>query len=326
MAIPSTVENSAAGILKFLGDTINLADKVWTPYAWQVSGAYATAYKNQQKILDDVKREKEAQRKADQATMAFFLSLLTVGVAGGIAGALARKALDDKDYQDAAKQVLQLAQRQAAAPLVDALSDDLSPDKPNAKVFAASDTDPSEYTARLFTGITTSVALLTKINYEVMYGENTDTVKYEGKSIKTRSGGVLSVEGLRCLTEAILDSSFIKDMPPTLSDKVLTRKASLALWIGWASARDVQYWKNEQLEQFDDCWEPVRKALILAGVPETICTLRPFRGYFPKPKDGLNFSGFIDWATGPNAIPVLFSTGLPRNAKGFEMVQKQMSM
>jgi hypothetical protein len=44
MSIPPTVPHTAAGYVEYLADSINLADKLWSHYAWAVSKAYATAY------------------------------------------------------------------------------------------------------------------------------------------------------------------------------------------------------------------------------------------------------------------------------------------
>ena len=56
MAIPSTVEATAAGYIGYLGSQINLAEKLWTHYAWVVSAAYAAAYELNKRVLDKVKQ------------------------------------------------------------------------------------------------------------------------------------------------------------------------------------------------------------------------------------------------------------------------------
>jgi hypothetical protein len=127
MSIPATVPNSAAGYIQFLADSINLADKLWSHYAWAVSKAYATAYKNNGDVLDHVK-VKQQQRKAEtEALMSFALSLLTVGVAGGVAGAIARKFAakrfdGSKVAEDVTKDVLKWSTQKATAPLISTVS------------------------------------------------------------------------------------------------------------------------------------------------------------------------------------------------------------
>src|SRR5439155_27377775 len=90
MAIPSTVEATAAGYIGYLGSQINLAEKLWTHYAWVVSAAYAAPYELNKRVLDKVEQAQEAQRRADHDRMAFALSLLTVAVEGAVACATAR--------------------------------------------------------------------------------------------------------------------------------------------------------------------------------------------------------------------------------------------
>jgi len=132
MAIPATVPNTAAGYIEYLSDTITLADKLWTHYGWAVSKAYATAFTKHQNILSKVKVTQQQRRAEDEALLSFALSLLTVGTAGGIAGALARtfaKKLDrSKVVEDVAKDVMKWSQQQAAGPLVKSVSAALSPD------------------------------------------------------------------------------------------------------------------------------------------------------------------------------------------------------
>ena len=119
MAIPGTVPNTAIGYLSYLKDSINRADKFWTHFAWAVSKGYATAYKNNQAILTGIKEAIEKRQKEEMENMSFFLSLLTVGVAGGVAGMIARKYLVDaagkdlKTAQDVAKKVLELRKRKS---------------------------------------------------------------------------------------------------------------------------------------------------------------------------------------------------------------------
>ena len=146
--------------------------------------------------------------------MSFFLSLLTVGVAGGVAGMIARKYVVDasgrdlKTAQDVVKKVLELAQKEIDAPLFDALKDHLSPDKGAGRdVFAPAKMSPEEYTSNLFKGITYNIALLTQIVYEAQYDPNLNNVNYEGTNIRLRSGGELSAVGAKLLTETILATS-----------------------------------------------------------------------------------------------------------------------
>jgi hypothetical protein len=119
----------------------------------------------------------------------------------------------------------------------------LSPDVASNDVFAPANTTPEEYTTGLQEGITWNVVFLTKLLYEAKWDPTKKSAKVEDKVITLKSGDQLTADGAKLLTETILDSSFMKEMPPLdLDVDTLTKKASLALWIGWALARDAKYW------------------------------------------------------------------------------------
>ena len=351
MPIPATVPQTVAGHLEFLGDQINLADKMWTHYAWAVSKAYATAYKKHMATLGHVKKALERQKQEDYNRMSFALSVLTVGVAGGVGGAVARFMYEkERNLQDAAKDVIKSAMQMRGA-----LIDSLSPDKVVADVFAPDDTTPEEYTTKLFEGITYNVALLTEIYNAVKWDRHLSGVTYDGQDIRLKSGGQLSLNEAKNLTQTIVDSSFMTEMPPLeVTSEALTPKALLSLWIGWALARDAKYWNvpstnaNEYygkgpMRGDDLCstppgfheqyyWEPVRHELATLGVPTPTITAKIImqdlgwgasQDYKEFP--GLYMWGFMQWATSPQAVGCLFDRSLPQNAKGFEKVKEQMS-
>jgi len=172
----------------------------------------------------------------------------------------------------------------------------------------------------------------------------------DGKTISLRSGDQLTADGAKRLTEAILDSSFMKTLPPLDVDvKSLTRKASLALWMGWAMSRDPKYWNpkdapilNETYEvgkgwvrvpigqafweQLD--WEPVRQAIIPLGALYQAVTMQfnmPVGQGKVQSKNGLYMWGFMEWSSSPQALERLFDGSTPKNTLGFEMVQKAQS-
>jgi hypothetical protein len=320
MAIPSTVPQTTAGYIDYLASRINLADKMWTHYGWVMSGAYADAYQQNKAVLGKVKGALERQSKEERASMSFALSVLTVGVAGGVGGALGRWLYEDRNFQDAAKDVVKTLVQQPSAMAIASLNPDRSGD-----VFAPSDTTPEQYTSHLFEGISYNVALLTKILDEVRWDPNSKDVAYNGSTLKLKSGGELSV----------------------------TRKASLALWIGWALARDAKYWAGGARTNYSDWgkrpplasdlgsmkdafweqynWEPVRQQLIALGVPQSEITASITMtdagwGGSNRPKEfpGLYMWGFMAWASSSHAATLLFDNSLPKNAKGFALAYKQM--
>ena len=339
---------TAKEYIEKLAASVNLADKLWTHYGWVTSQAYATAYKTNQNVLTGVKVAQEAHRKADEAAMSFLLSVLTVGVAGGVAGAVARSAAKafydgSKVAEDVKKDVLKwLLIQQAVGPLNKRLVEALNPAATASDVFVPSDITPEEYTASLFEGISYNIALLTWLLYEAQWEPTLNRVNYEGTKIQLRSGGELTVDGAKRLTEAVLSTSFMKEMPPLeISIPAMTRKASLALWIGWALSRDAKYWKkawdyppkvdmlgqrigsNLAWEQLD--WEPVRSALIGLGVPHAVITVDVIQDRKGLIARGLDMYAFMAWAAGPHSTALLFDDSIPRNAKGFEMVTQRKS-
>jgi hypothetical protein len=287
--------------------------------------------------------------------MSFTLSLLTVGVAGGIAGALARKFAaaafeGSKVAEDVTKDVLKWTMQQAATPLNHAVSKALSPDVASNDVFSPSDTTPEEYTTSLQEGITYNLAFLQTILFEAKWDPNKKSTTVDGKVIKLRSGGELTAGGAKLLAEAILDTSFMSGLPPLDVDiKTLTRKASLALWMGWALARDDKYWNPKDApivnqtytvgrgwanlpvgsafrEQLD--WEPVRQAIVHLGVMPQAVTMQsnmPVGQGKVQSKTGLYMWGFMDWSSSPLAMATLFDDSIPKNKEGFEMAQKAQS-
>jgi hypothetical protein len=351
MTIPANVPNTAAGYLEYLGDTITMIDRLWTHYGWAVSKAYADAYSKNQIALNKVKIKQEQQRARDEAFMTFALSLLTVGIAGGVAGALARKFAKQFDglkvVEDVTKDVMKWSQQQAAGPLVKTVSGALSPDVASSDVFAPADTTPDQYTTSVQEGISYNLALLQKILYEAKWDPTKKSTTVGDKVIPLRSGGELTADGARLLAEAITDSSFVSDPPPLDVDiKTLTRKASLALWMGWALARDAEYWNIQNApimnytydatrgwtplpvgpafwEQLT--WEPVRQAVIDVGGMYQAVTMQanmPVGGGQFQTQRGLYMRGFMEWAASPQALAQLFDGSIPQNKKGFEMVQK----
>lgn len=355
MTIPNSVPKTAAGYIEYLADNITLADKLWTHYGWATSNAYASAYRQNQLVLNAVKVKQQQRRAQDEAILSFALSLLTVGVAGGIAGAVARKFAakrydGSKVAEDVTKDVLKWTMQQGAAPVNHALSGALSPDVASNDVFSPSDTTPEEYTTSLHEGITYNLALLQKILFETKWDSAKKSTTVDGKTITLRSGDQLTAEGAKRLTEAILASSFMSVLPPLDVDvKGLTRKASLALWMGWAMSRDPKYWNpkdapilNETYEvgkgwvslpvgpafweQLD--WEPVRQAIIPLGVLYQAVTMQynmPVGQGKVQSQNGLYMWGFMEWSSSPQALEKLFDSATPKNTLGFEMVKKAQS-
>jgi hypothetical protein len=339
MAIPDAVPKTPQGYLKYLRDQVDRADKHWSHYGWAVSHAYATAYKNQVDQLRQVKNAIEARLEFEHDFVSFGLSLLTVGVAGGVAGIVARKMFDKgtkggEIMIDAVKQTLQRVQKATADEDIAAISPKATV---SADAFAPTGVTAEEYTTSLQEGITYYSALLSDILDAVEYDSGPQNVKVGDATVTLKTSGLkLTAADARRLTEAVLNSTYVKDLPPTEIKGVdLIPKASLALWIGWAYARDVQYWSKARItpynnsvydEQFD--WAPVQKNLISLGVPPDSITANGVEYLWmnrTRPITGLDMLGFLKWVASPASTALLFGGPLPKDAKGFEMVKGQMA-
>jgi hypothetical protein len=343
--IPDTVPPTAEGYLKYLDSQITRAREHWTHYGWALAAAYTAGYEQQLRTLKKVRREQDARRSAEHAFVNFCFSLLTVGVAGGVAGALARKVFTNAAGKknevaiDAMKQVLQRGQQQRVYdPVMEALN---PPDKTADDIFAPVGATPVGYTTKLQEGISAKTTLLVDILDQVQWSRTTSNVKIDDTVITLKSSGdKLTTADAKYLTEAILNSSFMKEMPDaTVNSDDLAAKAALALWIGWAYARDPHYWsvaKNQHPivgpqtntaaynEQFE--WEPARLDIAPLGVPTSYITVVGSESLWmnnSRPIKGLYMWGLMRWAASADAAEALLD-GLPTNTKGLEFVKSQM--
>ena len=70
-----------------LSQAVNTYKTKWEIFGNLAAANYAAAYQQQKSVLKKVRAALEAQKKDEEAMMTFALSLLTVGVAGALAGA-----------------------------------------------------------------------------------------------------------------------------------------------------------------------------------------------------------------------------------------------
>jgi hypothetical protein len=349
MSIPNTVHNTPEAIIKYLEDKANEANDLWTNYAATVANAYASAYKRQVDLLTNVKIVQQAQIQADHELVTYVLSMFTVGVAGAAAGYIARRLAEGVENEinnqmvaDGMKNVIQRAQQGPNPNDVLEMLDPY-PSGSSADVFAPTGVTPSEYWSGLVQGISYYKALLTIILNLVKYNRDPSSVpEFQGTSYKLKSSGDrLTLMDARALAEAILNTSFFTDPPPLgIDGNKLKTKAELALWIGWAYARDPEYWSKAMSpratpgrqcdaraydEQFG--WEDVRKELFVLGVPPSEITAYGTNyGWMGRtsPKTGLWMWGFMEWTTNPGALHTLFDKSLPKSSSGFERVKQRM--
>jgi hypothetical protein len=333
--------NTADAYLKFLADEIRRANDHWDHFGKAASAAYAKAYDSNGKVLQGVRSIKVARKAADDAMMSFVLSLLTVGVAGGVAGGLIAFP-KSRAAETAARDVVKLVIRGVGGELNDAVKA-LSPDKvPGNDVFAPADITPAEYMAKMLEGISYNKGLLEDILYEVNYNQDADRVVYPAGTtvLLSRSGnGQVTAGSAKLLAEVITGTSFFQYMPSmSVNSEALTPKARLALWIGWALNRDPDYWSDGE-QQFTENiiagpgggggsisrpsqatkeqpdWDLVRNDLLSLKVPvgPMTSTLRTTSWTGDTMRNGLYMWGFMEWAASSSALDMLLNDTVRTN-------------
>jgi hypothetical protein len=336
--IPANVlaANTTEGYLKYLADETRRANDHWDHFGKAVSAAYSQAYDANGKVLAlvrDIKLANAAKKAADEARMAWALSLLTVGVAGAAAGGLiviegSRAA--ETAARDMVKQVIKGVEGAAT----DAAFKALSPDRvPATSVFAPADMSPTTYMAKILEGISYNKGLLEDILHEVNYGTGDQVNVGQGTTvIVNRSGdGQITPGSAKLLAEVVTGTSFFQQMPPmSVSSDTLISKAQLALWVGWALTRDPEYWSKAE-QQFDEHiiagpgggggnlspasnatkeqpdWAPVLNALLALKVPGGLITSN-YNTYVwtgNQYRTGLYMWGFMEWAASTSALDLL---------------------
>lgn len=328
MPIPSYVERTPQKISDYVAREYSVATDAWELMAVKFTRAYKVASSLQESALQKVKARKIARAKADQAAFNFLLSILTVGVAGGVGGALARGIFADtqKNAIDAAKQIGQFAVQQPPA----ALRDLLDPVKAvRGDIFEPIGPDAFDYYLTLQDNILTQKNLLNIVFEQSPWGD---------------SSLAQSPDVSEKLADWFLDQPYFKDKPDALSidEKKLAKSMRLALWVAWAYVRDIEYWywewRNTKgyygnptrerdgdglLESFD--WDPVRLDLVPLGVPEFAITFKSETGApYHTPIFGFDVWGFCQWAASPEAPRVIFSE-LPTQRTGFPLSKDRVA-
>lgn len=301
------------GYLSYLGQKIDQCKTHWEHYGQAASKAYAAAWHSQDDVLTKVKKRIEDRMEAERAMLSFALSLVTVGVAGPLAGAavkigIAKGGIDMT--QEEIKEAVKWAEEKVKEPTkkgTEWLVKHFEP-APNEDVFKPAGISPDEYGPQLLEGIEGQVGIL----QDLLVG--------------LRESNRVTLQGAKALTENIVDRTFVRDMPGLeLTSDQLTPKAALALWMGWAwtAARDVDY--RQDVQYAYDMTPILDLALRPLGVPINLVSgkFSLSRTWGQNMKTVINMQGFVQWAGGPMASELLFR-GLPKNAEGFKQVQTQL--
>ncbi|MGA7995690.1 MAG: hypothetical protein WCA28_12375 [Bradyrhizobium sp.] len=332
MEIPPFVGNDPKAYLDHLLRQINRADARWTAYAAALSADYAHAFTAQSGVLTGIKKTLDAKKAFEHDRVTFALSLLTVGVGGALAGFVARSATKDKVWEDAIKDTLKAINKKQT----DNLGSVIAPKATvTANPFAPAGVTPTEYWSRMVYGF----AKLKTSLQDFQDGLNQQPpfnlhLVLPDLDLLYINPNPLNTTETKLVADEILATRYFADCPePEYPPGKFLRNVSLALWIGWAYQRDVKYWKlqhdltnayypdNEQVD-----WDRLRPELLGLGVSaQNITPAYAVPDYFRNRVDGLDMWGFFRWVAGPASRVALFD-GLPRNAEGFEQVDKQMNM
>jgi hypothetical protein len=356
---PYTGEQTAAGYMTYLHRQCGQVERMWTSYGWTMSQSYTAAYEKMAGKLRGVQQELLLQAQAERENMAFALSLITIGIGGVIAGKLARTASSevrstleavqkaakdnpwmksageaaknalaaqpDKSAEDFTKKVVERLLQKDTDPLINALSPskDVSSDP-----FAPKGMSPTLYLTTLQSQISSNSTFMFSILNQVDYNPQLQSVTIgDAAPLPLKQGGVLTLADAKRLTEAMLKATFCLQAPdfvPAAGD--LTDAVALALWIAWGCSRDVDYWSTAAAVGFSKAyseqflWDPVRAELILLGVDPDKITVQGFsKGGWTQ---GLNMSGFIEWAKQPTSWKRVFAS-LRTDPAGIDLVVKK---
>ncbi len=305
--------------LEELNKTVDMADKSWMAYGWAQNAAYSAAYENQKRALGNVKTLEDARRKAEDAMISFALSILTVGVAGCLAGYLAKK-IDDKaeDFIKGAKSAAGGVAKKGTDKAVKYLRPETLPGDP----FAPAGVTPAEYISNTMANLTAQIRDLRQMYYD----------------LRDKN---LPPDRAKELKEQILGNSLILEKPADyLTPAFLQPKAELALWIGWALARDAEYWsapgRRSPMSAEARDFKPVLDALLPLRVPAAQIAIDLPGGLMgigaatvwvpAQPNGALNMYGFINWARSSQAVALLFDDTKRRNQAGYELARKQLQL
>ena len=289
-AIPRFAD--AQGYYNYLKQKIDQATSHWKTFGDATSEQYARAYREQETALKTLKEKYEVRSKQQEALCTFALNLLTVGIAGPLAGQAAKFAVkgvsSDREFIEKA---VDLAKEKVTEPVKTAtewgykkLSGELAADP-----FMPAAASPAEFGAKVSKGINS---------------RNSDMQDLLMALLESKDG--LTVDGIKRLCEQIIPDPYIQSMPKgTLDESAIRKGAALSLWLAWGWARDVRYWyyhgsTNDfykyQDERLD--YKEIMLALRDAGVPAEVAsqkdTLSHWMGRYEQ-IDEINMPGFIDW-------------------------------
>jgi hypothetical protein len=282
----------------------------WSTYIGTLTSTYDRAFTDVKTTLGAVQAAIIERKKEQQALMVGVLSAVTGGVVGVFADKLAKEAPALVGLETATlTEVTKAAEKDSVLSqiLCDTLKDGIK--KGGDKLtelgldhfksespsdgFEPEGVRVAEYQRLLNDGVTNRAKVLTR--FAVLLYEMADA---------------FSVELADTIRKGMLTNDFFDQKRSHLTDsKVLRDTAELALWCGWALARDEDYWTKQAAlapalsssEVFD--FNSVRKRIIELGVPKEAVTIDPFRVWKHV---GLDVVGFKNWVKSSDMVHTLY--------------------
>jgi len=299
--------NSAREYLEDLQDYIHEAVAAWKLYADRASQAYARAYQAQGNLLRAVKKELDEARKKEEETAIFMLSLVTVGVAGPVAGYLAGKVATQLE-KEAADKFVEWAEdkaKEGAKEATEKVFKYLHPEQLSDGPFEPAGVSPVEFMASMLERVDERDYTLTRL-------------------VNRLKDSVTSPALAKYIAQTIVDTSFIQDTPPDVNKDLLAQRAELALWIAWAFPRDGSHWWTTSANKWEkggigtptheeEAFEPLYERLVAMGVPSSEIAFW-HQNRLKKYLVGLWMEGFRKWASSPRAIDTVFRPPLPKDS------------
>jgi hypothetical protein len=282
----------------------------WGKYVWRLTSSYDKAFTDVKKTLGAVQAAIIERQNSQQALMVGALSVVTGGVVGVFADKLAKEApilvglerATLTEVTKAAEKDSVLSQilcdtfkdgiKKGGDKLTELGLDHFKSESPSDG-FEPAGVSVAEYQQLLNDGIADRAKVLTR--FAVLLYEMADA---------------FSVELADTIRKGMLTNDFFDpnrrrlDNPERIKDA-----AELALWCGWALARDEDYWTKQAAvapalsssEVFD--FAPVLKRITDLGVPKDAVTIDPFRVW---KRVGLDVVGFKKWVESPDMVCTLY--------------------
>jgi hypothetical protein len=319
MSIP-TFDNPLAYIT-LMQSMIAEATTNWLAYKSAVTADYANAYADQAGTLKSVKKKMQERMEREKEFAVFALNLVTVGIGGALAGNAVKLGFKSLGAKEAFfEKAGEVAKEKISEPIAKVtewgykkLGLELEDDP-----FEPASMSPTEFGERMGTTLLYQSATL------------------QGSLTKIQLAGGYTLQGVRNLAQIIIPSPFIQNAPKEeIRPGDLKAKALLALWLGWAWARDDAYWRVHGRSVYDDRdrnerqdFEPIRKKLLSIGVPMNVVSHKETEYHWMNEQeqvDRIDMPGFLDWAGSTAWIPLMFNKTTPQDDAWVAKMPLQMA-